>query len=58
MKKDFFGDNYVADVIDKVQTILSETKANIGEDDFATAFNLMMCKNKLSNLLEAMTETE
>jgi len=51
--------NYVEKVLDKVLKILTATKTNLDkQDEFLTAFNLLMAKNKLTKLLHNITDEE
>jgi|GEM_PF-5185351 len=51
--------NYVEKVLDNILKILTETKTNLDkQDEFLTAFNLLMAKNKLTKLLHNITDEE
>ena len=51
--------NYIEKVVDTVMAILTATKKDLDtNDEFLTAWNLLMCKNKLTGLLSNLTDTD
>ena len=50
--------NYIQKVVDDVVRVLTNVRADLdSQDEFATAFNILLCKNKLEGLLHNLTYT-
>ena len=51
--------NYIERTLDHVINVLTVTRENLDErDEFAACFNILLCKNKLSALLNNLTNPE